>query len=68
MALEPIVAALAPAELAKLKSNFANDTQVPQEYDRSLLRVGRIHHGQTSLTTAERSNLRRIFVRLVLSR
>jgi uncharacterized LabA/DUF88 family protein len=68
VALEPIVAALAPAEVAALKARFATDPSVPQEHDRNLLRVGRIHHSQTTLTGVERSELRRIFVQLVLAR
>jgi hypothetical protein len=66
--LEPIVVALSPAELATLQARFKGDTSVPQEHDRSLLRVGRIHHGQTTLTNDERAELRRFFVRLVLAR
>jgi uncharacterized LabA/DUF88 family protein len=66
--LEPIVVALAPAELATLKAQFINDPSVPQEHDRSLLRAGRIHHGQSKLTNGERAELRRTFVRLVLAR
>jgi hypothetical protein len=67
-ALEPIVAALSPAELATLQARFKDDASVPQEHDRSLLRRGRIHHGQTTLTNDERAELRRIFVRLILAR
>jgi len=68
VAIEPIVHALAAADLVALKTRFEADTSVPQEHDRMLLRVGRIHHGQTTLTNDERSELRRIFVRLVLAR
>jgi hypothetical protein len=66
--IEPLVMALAAADLATLKAQFATNTQVPQEHDRSLLRIGRIHYGQSTLTTIERAELRRLFVRLVIAR
>jgi uncharacterized LabA/DUF88 family protein len=68
VALEPVIVAIPPAALATLKTRFENDSSVPQDHDRTLLRVGRIHHGQSTLTSEERSELRRIFVRLVLAR
>jgi hypothetical protein len=64
----PLVAALPPADLAALKALFATKTQVPTAHDRALLRVGRVHHGQTTLTESERTALRRTFVRLVLAK
>jgi uncharacterized LabA/DUF88 family protein len=67
--IEPLVAALAPADAAALKAQFAtSNTQLPQEQDRALLRIGRAHYGQGTLTTAERSVLRATFVRLVQAR
>jgi uncharacterized LabA/DUF88 family protein len=68
VALDPVVAALAPADLLTLKALFVNDGSVPQEHDRVLLRMGRIHHGQNNLTDAERVALRTTFRRLVLAR
>ncbi len=66
--IEPLILALSPADVAALKTQFATDTQVPAEHDRSLLRAGRIYYGQTNLSTAERAVLRSVFVRLVLAR
>ena len=66
--IEPIIAGLKPADLASLKTSFATSTQIPAEYDRALLRVGRVHYGQTTLTNPERSTLRNTFVRLVQTR
>jgi hypothetical protein len=66
--IEPLVMALAATDLATLKAQFATNTQVPQEHDRSLLRIGRIHYGQSTLTTIERAELRRVFVHLVIAR
>jgi uncharacterized LabA/DUF88 family protein len=66
--IEPVISAIAPAELSALKSTFGSSSQVPQEHDRELLRVGRVHYGQNTLTTSERSVLRTTFVRLVLAR
>jgi hypothetical protein len=64
--IEPLILAISPSDLAALKTQFATNTQLPQEHDRTLLRIGRIHYGQTALSTVERAELRRIFVRLVL--
>ncbi len=66
--IEPLIAALAPSDLAGLKTLFASNSQVPQAHDRLLLRAGRIYFGQTTLTGAERTELRAAFVRLVLTR
>jgi uncharacterized LabA/DUF88 family protein len=66
--IEPLVAALPPSDLAALKVRFATHTQVPPEHDRSLLRAGRIHYGQPTLTGTERMVIRGAFVRLVLAR
>lgn len=63
--IEPLVAALAPNVLAELKVAFASSDQIPHEYDRSLLQVGRQHYGQPTLTASEREVLRKAFVRLV---
>jgi hypothetical protein len=46
---------------------FAITNQVSSEYDRALLRVGRIHYGQSILTNLGRSTLRSTFVRMVLA-
>lgn len=66
--VEPLVTALAPSDLAALKAQFATNTQVPAQHDRALLRVGRAHYGQSTLTASERATLRSAFVRLVLVR
>jgi uncharacterized LabA/DUF88 family protein len=66
--IEPLVTALAPADLIGLKTLFGASSQVPSQYDRALLRVGRIHYGQTTLTEPEKSTLRKAFVRLVLAK
>ena len=66
--VEPMVAALAPADLTALKALFATSSNVPAEYDRELLRIGRKHYGQVTLTNPERSTLRSVFVGLVLAR
>ncbi|GEP03939.1 NYN domain-containing protein [Methylobacterium oxalidis] len=66
--IEPIIASLEMAELSALKALFASSGQVPADHDRALLRVGRSHYGQATLTNPERSTLRSTFVRLVLAR
>jgi uncharacterized LabA/DUF88 family protein len=68
MVVEPLVTALSPPDLAMLKALFATSAQVPAEHDRALLRVGRTHYGQATLTTSERAAVRGIFVRLVIAR
>lgn len=66
--IEPLVAALVAADLAALKAQFATSSQVPPEHDKALLRIGRVHYGQATLSNPERSTLRSIFVRLVQTR
>lgn len=67
--IEPMVAAIPAPDLAVLKAQFsAGNQQVPREHDSPLLRIGRQHYGQTTLTIAERGTLREAFVRLVLER
>lgn len=66
--IEPMIAAMAPADLFALKALLASNSQVPSEQDRALLRIGRIHYGQQTLTSPERSTLRNTFIRLVLAR
>jgi uncharacterized LabA/DUF88 family protein len=66
--IEPLITALSPPDLAALKALFATNAQVPGEHDRALLRVGRAHYGQTTLTTNERATLRGTFVRLIIAR
>lgn len=67
--IEPLVTAISPSDLAGLKAQFASgNQQVSQEYDRSLLRIGRYHYGQATLSPSERAALRSTFVRLVQSR
>lgn len=64
--IRPLVAAMQPDDRAAAKTMFATSTQVPPDYDRALLRVGRIYYAQETLTGPERSTLRTAFVRLVL--
>lgn len=67
--IEPLVAALAPADATALKALFATaNTQVPPEHDRGLLRLGRAHYGQNTLASSEKAALRAAFVRLVQAR
>jgi uncharacterized LabA/DUF88 family protein len=66
--IEPLVTAIPAVDLAILKETFATSTRVPIEHDRALLRVGRAHHGQSTLLDPEKNELRTIFVRLVLAR
>ena len=66
--LAPLVTALSPSDLAALKSQFATNTQVPAEHDRSLLRVGRGFYQNQTLSSTERTALRVAFVRLVLAK
>lgn len=63
--IEPIIAAINAQELAVLQAAFASSTQVPQDYDRALLRVGRVHYQQATLSNPERTTLRSAFIRLV---
>ncbi|MFC0389116.1 NYN domain-containing protein [Muricoccus vinaceus] len=65
--IEPMITAFDPGTLATLKSHFASNSQVPSEHDRPLLRIGRLHYGQSSLSDPERTTLRRTFMRLVLA-
>jgi uncharacterized LabA/DUF88 family protein len=62
-----VVAALPAAELALLKTRFASDRRVPPEHDKLLMRTGRQHYQQTTLTEPEKTALRSTFVRAVLS-
>lgn len=62
-----LVTALDRAQLSALKALFATTGQLPQEHDRTLLRLGRQHYGQSTLTGAERTVLREAFVRVVLA-
>lgn len=67
--VEQMVVALPIADLQNLKAQFtAGNKQVPHQHDRELLRIGRLHHGQDTLTDPERTTLRATFVRLVISR
>lgn len=67
--IEPLVAALAPADLAALKSQFRLGNQMlPREHDTGLLRIGRIYYSQPTLSSTERAALRSTFVRLVQAR
>ncbi len=66
--IEPMIAAMAPADLASLKTTLATNSQIPQDLDRALLRLGRAHYGQETLTAPERTTLRSTFSRLVLAR
>ena len=63
-----LVAALKPADFATLKGLFATSPVVPPEHDKLLLKAGRAHYGQTTLTNPERAMLRAAFIRLVLAR
>ena len=63
--IRPLVAAMQPDDLAAVKAIFAVNTQVPPDYDRALLRIGRLHYAQETLSGSERSTLRTAFVRLV---
>ena len=66
--VEPMVMALDAADLATLKAIFGSSSMVPKEHDQSILRAGRMHYGQQTLSNPEKSALRTTFVRLVLSR
>lgn len=63
--INPMITSLAPADLSGLKTLFQTGSQVPSDYDRILLRIGRAHYGQDTLSGAERTTLRSAFVRLV---
>ncbi len=65
--IEPLVTALLTPDLAALKAQFATTAQVPAEHDKALLRVGRTHYGQATLSASERAALRGAFVRLVIA-
>lgn len=68
-AVDQLLMALAPADFQALKAQFTTgNTQVPPEHDRGLLRIGRVHYGQETLTGPERATLRATFVRLVIAR
>jgi hypothetical protein len=67
--IEPLVAALAPADLSALKVQFSQGNQMlPKEHDTALLRIGRIYYSQATLSSTERAALRTAFVRLALAR
>jgi uncharacterized LabA/DUF88 family protein len=68
-AVNGLIDVLAASELALLKHQFgAGGIVLPSELDRSLLRIGRSHYGQLTLSETERTNLRATFVRLVMAR
>jgi len=63
--IRPVIAEIAPQELAALKSDCASGSAVPGNYDRILLRLGRGYFGQQTLSAGEKAILRKIFVRLI---
>lgn len=62
------VDAIPPEALAELKAGFGSSSQVPAQHDKALLRIGRDHYQQTTLTEAEKNALRETFKRLVLAK
>ena len=56
---------LPPDELAKLRFSFAASSTLPPDYDRDVLRIGRVCLGTDILTTPDKSRLRETFRRLV---
>lgn len=65
--IQTIIATISPSDLASLKTQFTSSNNIPSEIDRIILRSGRLYYGQSTLTDAERSNLRSAFVHLVKS-
>jgi uncharacterized LabA/DUF88 family protein len=62
-----LVATISPEALAALKAGFLSSNQVPADHDKALLRIGRGHYHQTTLTEAERNALRATFKRMILA-
>ena len=54
-----------PIEITRLKASFAGSSTIPADYDRELLRIGRLHHDGNNLADAERAALRGRFVQRI---
>lgn len=52
-------------EIASLKAGLISNSLIPAEYDKKILRIGRAHYGQQTLTPPERETLRTAFKRLI---
>lgn len=63
--IQSYVTGLAPDVVSTLKTDFEVSSSIPSEHDRVLMRIGRVHYGQTTLLPAERTTLRTCFVSLV---
>ena len=66
-AIKAHVAKLGLDERVELKAWFGSNRGVPPDYDRELLRIGRIHYNQYELSNQERSLLRTMLVRVIQS-
>lgn len=67
-AIEAMIAGLAPTDVTALKTLLESTSNIPSDHDRALLRLGRTHYGQSTLTDSERATLRSTFVRVIKSR
>ncbi len=56
--IDPYVKGLGQQDIEKLKTWFAYNSNVPQEYDREILQIGRTYYGRYDLTPPERAALR----------
>ena len=65
LAIDGLIDGLSPIEIARLKASFAGSSTIPADYDRELLRIGRLHHDGNNLTDAERAALRNRFVQRI---
>lgn len=62
-----LVATISPEALATLKAGFEASSQVPAQYDRALLQIGRHYYDLSTLNGAEKNKLRETFKRIVLA-
>lgn len=62
-----LVATISPEALATLKAGFEASSQVPAQYDRALLQIGRHYYDLSTLNEAEKNKLRETFKRIVLA-
>ena len=65
LAIDDLIGGLLPIETIRLKASFAGSSTIPGEYDRELLRIGRLHHDGANLADAERAALRARFVQRI---
>lgn len=66
--VQAMVSSISPTDIVTLKGSLSsNPNSIPNQYDKELLRIGRRHYSQTSLSDSERTTLRSTFVQVIQS-